>query len=125
MISEYIDEANHLAVHVLNGTISAKDIIDAVKAQSASGPTLHNLWDLTDADMSRITNDDIQEIALLVKQAAPKGRTGRTAIVSASDLGFGIGRAYSTLAELFGQSVEVQSFRSQQAAKEWISEFPG
>ena len=125
MLEEYIDEENHLTVHVFTGVVLAKDIVEAVKAQSASGPTLHNLWDLTDADMSRITNDDIQEIALLVKQAAPKGRTGRTAIVSASDLGFGIGRAYSTLAELFGQSVEVQSFRSQQAAKEWISEFPG
>jgi len=122
MLDEFVDSENQLTVHVFTGVILAKDIVDAVKALYASGPTPHHLWDVTEADMSRIKSEDLQEIASLAKQSAPGGRNGRTAIVSTSDLGFGFSRMYGTFAELSGQSVEIRSFRSRREAQDWIAE---
>jgi len=121
MLEEFIDEENQLTIHVFTGVVSAKDILDAVKALYASGPTSHHLWDLTEADITGIKGDDLQDIASLAKNTAPSGRSGRTAIVSRSDLGFGFGRMYGALAEMSGQSVEVRSFRSRREAEDWIA----
>jgi len=122
MLKEFLDEQRQLTVHVFTGVVLAKDLIEAVKALYASGPTPNHLWDLTEADISAVKSEDLREIALLVKQAAPSGRSGRTAIVSASDLGYGFSRVYGAFAELTGQSVEIRSFRSRTEAEEWIAE---
>lgn len=122
MLEEYTDDDNELTVHVFTGVVSADDLIEAVKALYASGPTPNHLWDLSNADVSSIQSDHLKDIASLAKQAAPGGRSGRTAIVSASDLGFGISRMYGAFAEMSGQSVEVRSFRSRKEAEDWITE---
>lgn len=122
MLEEYIDEENHLTVHVFTGTVLGKDLIEAVKALYAAGPTPNHLWDLTEADMSAVKSDDLQEIALIAKQSSPSGRNGRTAIVSNSDLGFGLSRMYGSFAEMSGHGIEVRPFRSRKEAEEWIAE---
>lgn len=122
MLEEYVDEENQLTIHVFTGVVSGMDLIEAVKALYASGPTPNHLWDLTEADTSAVKSDDLQEIALIAKQSSPSGRTGRTAIVSTSDLGYGLSRMYSTFAEMSGHSAEVRSFRSRKEAEEWIAE---
>jgi len=122
MLEEFTDDEKQLTFHVFTGVVLGNDLLEAVKALYASGPTPHHLWDLTRADISNINSDDLKDIAFLAKQTAPSGRNGRTAIVSISDLGFGISRMYATFAELSGQSVEVRSFRSRRDAEEWIAE---
>ena len=122
MLEEYVDEKNRLTIHVFTGVVLAKDIVEAVKALYAAGPTPNHLWDLTEADTSAIRSDDLQEIALLAKQSSPSGRNGRTAIVSNSDLGFGLSRMYGTFAEMSGHGIEVRPFRSREEAEEWIAE---
>jgi len=122
MLKEFLDEQHQLTVHVFTGVVVGKELIEAVKALYASGPTPNHLWDLTEADISAVKSDDLQEIALIAKQSSPSRRAGRTAIVSTSDLGFGLSRMYSTFAEMSGHSAEVRSFRSREEAEAWIAE---
>ena len=122
MLEEFVDEENQLTEHIFTGVILGKDVIEAVKALYAAGPTLNHLWDLTEADMSAVKSEDLQQIALIAKQYSSSDRAGRTAIVSNSDLGYGLGRMYSSFADLSGHSAEVRSFRSRKEAEEWIAE---
>jgi len=121
MLEEFVDEENQLTIHIFTGEVLGADIIEAVKALYASGPTLNHLWDLTEADMSAVKSDDLRQIALIAKQSSPGGRNGRTAIVSNSDLGYGLSRMYSSFAEMSGHSAEVRSFRSRKEAEQWIA----
>jgi hypothetical protein len=122
MLEEFVDEEKQQTVHVFTGEVSGKDIIEAVKALYAAGPTPNHLWDLTEADISAVKSEDLQQIALIAEQSSPSGRAGRTAIVSTSDLGYGLSRMYSSFAEMSGHSAEVRSFRSRKEAEEWIAE---
>ncbi|MGW8248893.1 MAG: hypothetical protein ACWGOV_12380 [Acidiferrobacterales bacterium] len=122
MLEEFVDEERQLTIHIFTGEVLGKDVIEAVKALYASGPTLNHLWDLTDADMSAVKSEDLQEIALIAKQSSTSGRNGRTAIVSNSDLGYGLSRMYGSFAEMSGHSTVVRSFRTRKEAEEWIAE---
>jgi hypothetical protein len=122
MLEEFTDDNNQLTIHVFTGVVLPDDIFEAVKALYASNPTPHHLWDVTQADLTRINPKDLDKIALLAHKEAPSVRTGRTAIVASSDLGFGFGRMYESFARISGQSVEVHSFRSRKDAEDWIAE---
>lgn len=125
MLEEFRDESNRLTFHVFTGVVLLDDLVEAVKALYASNPTPHHLWDVTDADLSKIKGKDLDKIALLASKEASSVRTGRTAIVAGSDLGFAFGRMYESFARISGQSVEVRSFRSRQEAEDWIAEVTG
>jgi hypothetical protein len=98
---------NLLTVHVLTGVILPEEIIEAVKSLYASNPTLHHLWDVTQADLTQINPKALDKIA------------------ASSDLGFGFGRMYEAFARVSGQMVEVRSFRSRREAEDWIAEATG
>ena len=125
MLEEFRDDENQLTTHVFTGVVLIDDIIEAVKALYTSEPTPNHLWDVTQADLSKINSKDLDKIASIASQSAPSGRTGRTAIVTSSDLGFGLGRVYEAFARISGQMVEVRSFRSRKQAEDWIAEVTG
>ena len=121
MIHQHIKSERRLTIHTCYGTILKQELIDAIKALYDSGPTPNHLWDLTETDFSQIKGDDVKEIAEFAAQYAPMRMGGRTALVSASSLGFGLARMYEAFAENAGQSTEINVFRSPEEAEEWIS----
>lgn len=125
MIQKHIENEKQLTIHNCSGTILKEELIDAVKALYTSGPTRNYLWDITGADLSQIKADDLQEIVETATQYASIRKGGRTAIVSASSVGFGLGRMYKAFAENVGLQIEINVFRSPEEAKEWISASPG
>ena len=76
MLEEFVDEENQLTEHIFTGVVLGNDVIEAVKTLYASGPTLNHLWDLTEADMSAVKSEDLQQIALIAKQSSTSGRAG-------------------------------------------------
>ena len=121
MIHQHIKSERRLTIHTCYGTILKQELIDAIKALYDSGPTPNHLWDLTETDFSQIKGDDVKEIAEFAAQYAPMRMGGRTALVSASSLGFGLARMYEAFAENAGQSTEINVFRSPEEEEEWIS----
>ena len=71
MLEEFEDDAGQLTTHIFTGVIQADDIVEAVKALYASSPTPHHLWDVTQADLSRISPKDMDRIASIASQSAP------------------------------------------------------
>lgn len=125
MIHQHIESERQLTIHTCSGTILKQELIDAIKVLYASECTPNHLWDLTETDLSQIKGNDLQEIAEFAKQNAPTRIGGRAALVSASNVGFGLARMFEVFAENAGLPVEIDVFRSPREAEEWISAIPG
>lgn len=125
MISKCIDSEKQLTIHICSGTILPEELLDAIKVLYDLDPTPNHLWDITDADLSQIEGFELADLAKFVKEYVPARIGGRTAFVSATDLGFGLARMYEVFAENAGLRVEVSVFRSRRQAEIWISAAPG
>jgi hypothetical protein len=120
MIRTYIDNSKLLTTHTLIGKITVEDLLAEIKKFFDTEPTPHNLWDLLDADVSAIGRDDIGKLSRFPLEYVPSRVGGKTAIVAADDLSFGLSRMYQTCAEIEGQKVQIQVFRSLENAQAWL-----
>ena len=124
MIIDHVYEESHLTVHTCSGTISSKELHDAIKALHEKEPNPYHLWDLTDADLSLVTGKDVEELAAFIKQQAPPRLRGRSAIVTSTDFIFGLSRMFEAFTEISGLGIEVRVFRVRQEAEEWLKAAP-
>ncbi|MBM4161478.1 MAG: hypothetical protein FJ217_10300 [Ignavibacteria bacterium] len=120
MIRKSTDRAANVTTYECEGRLSAEEIIEAVQALYEGVPTHYVLWDLSSADTSGFRSDDIQGIASFVKRQAHSRVGGKTAIVAAGDLSFGLSRIYEAYAAMEGQQAEVRTFRSLEEARQWL-----
>ena len=67
----------------------------------------------------RLSADDLQEIIAFVANYRTERLHGRTALVSAQDLDYGLSRMSETLAELKNLPWEIRHFRGREAAGAW------
>jgi len=81
--------------------------------------SLH-LWDISEADVSHFTLENIEEDAYCTKQVSGMRKGGKTAFVTPKDLDFGIGRMCETLSEIIVGNIEYQTFRTLADAKKWL-----
>lgn len=121
MITTIRDEARDLTAHLCEGRVAIEEIAETIRKFYSGVPTRHVLWDLTEADVSDIHSSQIESLADLVKSIAHSRSGGKTALVAASDLSFGLSRVYQALAEITDQASELQVFRSVEEARAWIA----
>ena len=120
MITHEIQAERELTVHTCRGVIMAQNLISAIQALYDSVPTLHHLWDLTEANLSHVAGEEVQKIAEFPTKYVPARVGGKTAIVSPSDAAFGLGRMYEALAGSAGQKATIRVFRSLAEANAWL-----
>lgn len=82
--------------------------------------TLHTLWDLTQADLSAIQADDLRNDAAHTKDLADVRKGGKTAIVSANTLAYGMSRMLEAFYGLEEMPFDVQVFRTLEEARAWL-----
>jgi hypothetical protein len=121
MIYEHIKRKHQLTIYKCSGIIPTQELFDSAKFFFHSEPTLNHLWDTTDADLSQVKGNELEELAKLTKQYAPERAGGRTAFVAPDDLNFGLARMYATYSEITGFQVEMKVFRTHKEAEQWIS----
>lgn len=78
------------------------------------------IWDLSKADLSNISNEDIQRIAEFGFKYASTRREGKTAFVAPEDFGFGLSRVFAAISEMKPMPVEMGSFRNLNDEKKWL-----
>jgi hypothetical protein len=120
LITSTSDTKKNLAIYTCKGQISASEIKEAVKSFYDNSPSLNIIWDLTDADVSRITADEIRTLASGVKRLAHSREGGKTAIVSPSEVSYGIVRMYQIFAEIYAHVAQIEAFRSRPEAERWV-----
>ena len=119
-ISTTKDSELGLTINTAEGEISYTDLISWVKDYYSGVVTKLMLWDFNEADVSKITNDELKKIVLEIKKTATIRNGGKTALVFSKNIGFGMGRMYGAFSEIEGLPSEYRSFRSIEDAKIWL-----
>ena len=102
------------------GKINAKGIHEWIAGHYAGTVTLRHLWDLTQADLSDISTDDIAAYVQLTKKFADKRQGGKSAFVCHNPLEFGLCRMGGAYSEIEKIPIEYQTFRSLDQARKWL-----
>lgn len=119
-VSKTIDENLELTELSWNGKLSLDEIIQTLNEFYAS-PTRNLIWNISKADISTITNDDLKTVIAITKEPAHRRPDGKTAILGSTDLHFGMARVYATYCEFENHPISVSVFRNKDAAINWIS----
>jgi acyl CoA:acetate/3-ketoacid CoA transferase len=122
MIRTDVDSRIQLTTHTLIGKITVEDLLAEIKKFYDTEPTPNNLWNLLEADVSDIESFDIKKLAQFPREYVPSRVGGKTALVSSNDLAYGLSRMYKMYADIAGQKVEIQVFRSLEAAQTWLAD---
>ena len=122
LITSTADTKGNLTTYTCTGKITASEIKEAVRSFYENSPSLNVIWDLTDADVSHLTANEVQALAIGVKRLAHSREGGKTAIVSPSEVSYGIVRMYQIFAEIFVHISQIEAFRSKLEAERWIGE---
>ena len=122
LITITADTKRNLTIYNCTGQITASEIMEAARSLYDDSPSLNIIWDLAEADVSRITANEVRALASGVKRVAHSREGGKTAIVSPSEVSYGIARMYQIFAEIYEQIAHVKAFRSRSEAERWIGE---
>jgi len=109
---------------IVSGRVDAGDVVRAIDEWYAGSPTPNILWDFSDTELEDIEVSDINRIAQTARKYAERREDGRTAMVFSREVGFGLGRMFSTLQEVRGSGVRYRSFRSYEEALSWLESPP-
>jgi len=116
------DLPNDLTIIKATGMMNADDIFSWSENYYENGEitTLH-LWDVTEADLSQITTEDVIEDSRRTARAAQVREGGKTAVVASQNtLAFGLSRMSEAHHEIERVPVEYQLFSNFEDAGEWL-----
>ncbi len=120
IIQKLLDPENNLTIYTVTGEVTVQDIIQKVKAFYAGEPTKLVLWDLKEADLSKIPSEDIIQIIYVIKKLSTSRKGEKTAMVFSSKFGYGLGRMFTAFSEMEATGIEYGSFHSVEEAKQWL-----
>lgn len=114
------DLSRDLTIFKAVGTMEAAHFNDCLQRYYEAGVTTNALWDLSEAQLSDITTDEIRSLALYGSQLAAIRTADKTALVFNSLFEYGLGRIFQTFVEMNTTPVEVELFLSLDEAMEWL-----
>ena len=108
-----------------SGQISDSELLSAYESYFNSDeaiPVLSDLTDLSEADLTQLSRDAIQELANYITSLYEKnGVTSlKTAIYAPNPLKFGLARMYGTLS--FDTPQDIQIFKDRDEAVRWLTQ---
>lgn len=121
-VTATVEVIDGVLVLVAHGTMTAPDmrrLQDQVRHCPDYRDDMPFLADVSQCDLSRLTQDDIRQISV---SPSPFSGSARFALVVADDLGFGMARMFELMRGHDRQ--ESQVFRDTKTALRWLAE-PG
>jgi len=109
-----------LTTNTAKGPISYGDLLNWIINYYSGPVTKFILWDFTQADLSKITTNQFQNMAEVVKSRSDIRKGGKSALVFSRDLEYGLGRMFEMFSQIEGTQFEFRSFRSLSEAKQWL-----
>lgn len=119
-ITKHTDLDNDLTVYTLIGKVTVDDMGKAIQSFYDGPITIKVLCDLSQSDLSFVHSSDIEYIAHFTKTFAANRLKGKTAVFAPDDFSFGLSRMYELNKEIVNLPFETRSFRSLEAAYEWL-----
>jgi hypothetical protein len=121
MITFTCDQASQLTVFMTEGQIRLDDIKEALNKFYGNKPTRKIIWDLSRADLSEATLDQVEELAKFVKDLAHSRDGGKNAIITSEAFAYSLGKMYQIFAEQARQTSQTRIFKTWKEAEEWLN----
>jgi hypothetical protein len=124
MFEKIVDEDKKLTTITVSWKSDFDELMIVLKSFLNDNKTEHLLLDLSDSFLDDITYDHVVD---LCKYAAYRDNgksriTGKTALVSSSNLQFEIGRMFKAYFEIENSNINVAVFRSLEEALSWLED---
>lgn len=114
------DRERDLTTVTVEGAVNADQVRNQIVGFLSGEPTRFVIWDYRQGSLSRLSAEDLRSIISAGAPFAYKRRGGRTAIVCAHELDYGLSRMYQIIAELHHIPFEIDVFRDMQSALKWL-----
>jgi hypothetical protein len=115
------DKDQALTSIVFTGTVSPADVFDALTTFYESEITPKVLWNFSHCDINALITGNISAFIDAAKSYAHLRIEGKSALVGSDDLAVGLGRMFSSLAEIKGHPISHEIFRSVDDARAWLN----
>jgi hypothetical protein len=121
-ITSRVDEKNQLTIVTGTGDLSFDEVRDAITSFYGGSYTLKVIWDLRDAMAREISSRQVEQIALLLEKYGGRSKGVRTAIVTPTDLNYGLSRMLISFVEIREERYPVfmKVFRTMDEAENWL-----
>ena len=123
-ITSKVLKNKNLTIITATGELTLKVQMAALKPFYEGKPTKNVLWDMRRITGNRITSDELLHIIKHIKLHKDKRPSGKTALVTKSDLDFGLGRMSESFAQNENLPWEISVFASLSEATKWLDEDP-
>ncbi len=120
MIETTIDTKRNLTIQKCSGNLTTKEMIDAINSFYDGSPTSYTLWDFSNASMNDIPSENVREMVTLIKNRGFVRQGGKTAVVTPSDLAYGLARMFQIMSDTNDFPFELRVFRYFKEATKWL-----
>ncbi len=117
-----IRKDENLTIFTASGELTFSEQMDALRSFYDGEPTPYVIWDFRQISGNRISSAELRNIIEFVKRHTQKRTTGRTALVTSSDLDFGLSRMGAIISDLELLPWTIRPFRDLDEALNWISQ---
>jgi hypothetical protein len=117
-----LDPGSNITTATGRGRVTAVDLLAALRAFYDNAPTLLVLCDISDADLSSISTEELKGIVQFTERRAEVRRGGKTAIAASTTLEYGMARMYEILADAYAHPVTIRVFRTREEGLQWLRE---
>lgn len=119
-IIKEIDNELNLTIYTVKGDFELNLIFELIDKFYQSSHTLNLAWNLSEANLSKISLKEIQRIQYYAKKYNHLRKNGKTAFILSTDINFGIGRMYESIAEINNHHITHHVFRRLDDAINWF-----
>ncbi len=120
MIKFESNQQAQLTWFIGEGLVQLTDVKKVLELFYSGQPTQMTIWDLTGADLSNATLDQVEDLAGFVKDLSHSRVGGRNAIVATDPFAYTLGKMYQLFADLAKQTSQTKIFKTRTEAKEWL-----
>jgi hypothetical protein len=119
-ITRSLEAQNDLTVFTVGDRVDTEQVLAQVTSFLTEHPTQFALWILKAGSLEGLVRKDLQNIVDRGRTLGESRRGGRTAIVCATDLDYGLCRMFRTYGEIAQLPFEINVFRTQDEARAWL-----
>ena len=113
-----IDADRDLTTFVVDGDLTAAEIVQYSSEYYEESPTRSVLWDATSGTVNGISSEELRNVAKRMLNHTKRRSGGKTALVGRFDIDFGLARQYEAYAKMEQLPVQYQIFRNVEEAME-------
>ena len=119
--NKYSGQDKNITILDVSGKTLAREIIKWLREFYDEFDSKHLLWDLLEADLSGIADEDVAVILKVSKEYSSRRPDGKTAIVIRKTDAF-LAKSYDYFASIDELNLKIGIFETRQEGLDWLSE---